>query len=55
MPEDIEFTSEGTTVRGHLYLPPGDGPFPLHAAPRVMPHPTRTPLRAGVISTSSSA
>ena len=29
MPDNIEFTSEGTTVRGHLYLPPGDGPFPL--------------------------
>ncbi len=29
MPEDIQFTSEGTTVRGHLYLPPGGGPFPL--------------------------
>ena len=29
MPEDVQFTSEGTTVRGHLYLPAGDGPFPL--------------------------
>jgi uncharacterized protein len=29
MPEDVQFSSEGTTVRGHLYLPPGEGPFPL--------------------------
>ncbi|SFL49480.1 alpha/beta hydrolase [Geodermatophilus ruber] len=29
MPENFEFTSEGTTVRGHLYLPEGSGPFPL--------------------------
>ena len=26
--EDIEFKSEGTTVRGWLYLPEGEGPFP---------------------------
>jgi pimeloyl-ACP methyl ester carboxylesterase len=25
---DVEFTSDGTTLRGHLYLPEGDGPFP---------------------------
>jgi cephalosporin-C deacetylase-like acetyl esterase len=25
---DVEFTSEGTTVRGWLYLPDGDGPHP---------------------------
>jgi pimeloyl-ACP methyl ester carboxylesterase len=29
MPEDVQFSSEGTTVRGHLYRPPGDGPFPI--------------------------
>ena len=26
--EDIEFKSEGTTVRGWLYMPEGEGPFP---------------------------
>ena len=29
MPHDVQFTSEGVTVRGHLYLPEGDGPFPI--------------------------
>jgi len=29
MPEDLQFVSEDTTVRGHLYLPAGEGPFPL--------------------------
>jgi len=26
---DVEFSSGGETVRGHLYLPEGDGPFPI--------------------------
>jgi fermentation-respiration switch protein FrsA (DUF1100 family) len=26
---DVEFTSGGTTVRGHLYRPDGEGPFPI--------------------------
>ena len=26
--EDIEFKSQGTTIRGHLYLPEGPGPHP---------------------------
>ena len=26
---DVEFQSEGETVRGDLYLPEGDGPFPV--------------------------
>jgi uncharacterized protein len=29
MPEAIEFTSGGETVRGDLYLPDGDGPHPI--------------------------
>jgi hypothetical protein len=28
---DIEFASEGTTCRGWLFLPEGDGPFPAVA------------------------
>lgn len=28
MPRDVEFQSEGVTLRGHLYTPEGDGPFP---------------------------
>ena len=27
--QDVEFTSGGDTVRGHLYLPDSDGPFPV--------------------------
>ena len=29
MPQDVEFTSGGETVRGHLYVPEGQGPFPI--------------------------
>jgi len=29
MRQDVEFLSGGEVVRGHLYLPEGDGPFPL--------------------------
>ncbi|MDW3214602.1 MAG: CocE/NonD family hydrolase [Ilumatobacteraceae bacterium] len=30
MRQDVEFSSEGTTLRGHLYLPDeGEGPFPV--------------------------
>ena len=29
MPQDVEFTSAGDIVRGHLYKPEGDGPFPI--------------------------
>lgn len=29
MRTDIEFISDGTMVRGHLYVPDGDGPFPI--------------------------
>lgn len=29
MRSDVEFASDGTTVRGHLYLPEGEGPFPV--------------------------
>ena len=28
-PTDIEFQSNGTSVRGHLYLPAGEGPHPV--------------------------
>ena len=28
-PADVEFQSNGTTVRAHLYLPEGDGPHPV--------------------------
>jgi uncharacterized protein len=28
MPLDVEFRCEGDTIRGHLYLPQGHGPFP---------------------------
>jgi len=28
MPLDVEFNCDGDTIRGHLYLPPGKGPFP---------------------------
>jgi dienelactone hydrolase len=28
-PQDVEFKSNGTTVRAHLYLPSGDGPHPI--------------------------
>ena len=29
MRRNVEFTSSGITLRGHLYLPEGSGPFPL--------------------------
>ena len=29
MPQDVEWKSNGTTVRAHLYLPSGDGPHPV--------------------------
>jgi fermentation-respiration switch protein FrsA (DUF1100 family) len=29
MRKDVEFTSGGDTVRGHLYTPEGEGPFPI--------------------------
>lgn len=29
MRQDVEFSSEGTTVRADLYLPEGEGPFPI--------------------------
>ena len=28
MPDNVEFKSCGTTIRAHLYMPEGDGPFP---------------------------
>ncbi len=27
--QEVEFQSGGVTVRGDLYLPEGDGPFPV--------------------------
>ena len=29
MREDVTFLSDGRKLAGHLYLPEGDGPFPL--------------------------
>ena len=29
MRQDVEFKSCGTTIRAHLYMPEGDGPFPI--------------------------
>ncbi len=32
VPQDVEWKSEGTTVRAHLYLPSGEGPHPVVVA-----------------------
>ena len=29
MRQDVEFKSCGTTIRAHLYMPEGNGPFPI--------------------------
>ena len=55
MPQDVEFTSGGETVRGHLYVPEGQGPFPIvvmaggwcYVKELVQPHYAEAFVRAG--------
>ena len=55
MPQDVEFTSGGETVRGHLYTPEGKGPFPIvvmaggwcYVKELVQPHYAEAFVRAG--------
>jgi len=55
MPRDVEFRSGGDTVRAHLYVPDGDGPFPIvvmaggwcYVKELVQPHYADAFVRAG--------